>query len=122
MVCSVAATWLRFSPSIDPLSDPFFSTCGCVFNWDWVGIVSPIEGEASSSSQFQSSISESGYSSTFTLGSSRLESPLVAESSFTLASGSTNSLGGWSAMGVGLPEAVVTIVTAVIGGSGASPV
>ena len=107
MVCSVAAAWLRFSPSIDPLSDPFFSTCGCVFNWDWVGIVSPVEGEASSSSQFQSSISESRYSGTFTLGSSRLESQLVAASSFTLVSGSTNSLGGWSAMGVGLLKAVV---------------
>jgi len=99
MVCSVATAWLRFSTSVDPLSGPFFSTCGSVFNWDWVGIVSPIEGEASSSSQFQSSISESGYSGMFTSGSSRLESQLVAGSSFTLVSGSTNSLGGWSAMG-----------------------
>ena len=66
--------------------------------------------------------SESGYSGMFTLGSSRLESQLVAGSSFTLVSGSTNSLGGWSAMGVGLPKAVVAIDTAVIGGSGAIPV
>ena len=80
-----------------------------MYGWDWVGIVSPIEGEASSSSQFQSSISESGYSGVFTLGSSRLESQLVAGSSFTLISGSTNTIGGWSAMGLGLPKAVVTL-------------
>ena len=85
-------------------------------------MVTDLEGEASNSSQFQSSISESGYSGTFTLGASPLESPLVAESSCTLASGSADSFGGWSAVGVGLSEVVVTIVTAVIGGSGASPV
>ena len=82
-------------------------------------MVTDLEGEASSSSQFQSSISESGYSGMFTMGSSRLESQLVADSSLTLVSGSTNSLGGWSAMGIELPKAVVT---AVIGGSGSSPV
>jgi len=42
----VASVWLRFSPSVDPLSDPFFSTCGCVYGWDWVGFVSPVEGSS----------------------------------------------------------------------------
>ena len=115
MVCSVPTVWFRFSSSIESLSDPFFGTCGSVFVWDWVGIVAPIKGEASSSSQFQSSISESGYSGMLTSESSRLESQLVAGSS----SGSSLSLSGWSAVGSVPPKAVVTTV---IGGSGACPV
>ena len=65
--------------------------------WGWVGTISPIEEEASSSSQFQSSISTSGYSGVFTWGSSRLRPRLVAGSSFTLSAGTTDNLGGWSA-------------------------
>ena len=78
MMCCVAAAWLRKSPNVDPFTDPFVNTCGCVETWGWVGTVSPIEEEASSSSQFQSSISTSGYSGVFTWGSSRLRPRLVA--------------------------------------------
>ena len=106
-VCSVPTAWFRFSSSIEPLSDPFFGTCGSVVFWDWVGIVAPIKGEASSSSQFQSSISESGYSGMLTSESSRLESQLVAGSSLSLASGCFLSVSGWSAVGSVLPKRVL---------------
>ena len=55
------------------------------------------------------SISESRYSGVFTRGSSRLESHLVAGSSFSLVTGSTDINGGWSVMGlvIPLPKAVV---------------
>ena len=82
-------------------------------------MVTDLEGEASNSSQFQSSISESGYSGMLASESSRLESQLVAGSSLSLTTGVSLSLSGWSAVCSVSPRAVVT---AVIGGSGASPV
>ena len=58
-------------------------------------MVTPLKGEASSTSQFQSSISKSGYFGMLIAESSCLESPVsVAGSSLSLASGSSLSLSG----------------------------
>jgi len=103
----VVLPWASGSPSLP---------CRAVFFWEWVGMVSVLEGEVSNSSQFHSSISESGYSSMLTSGSSRLGSHLVAESFLSLSSGSSLSLSGRLSIGRVLLKAVV------VGGFGASPV
>jgi len=66
-------------------------------------MVTPLKGEASSSSQFQSSISESGYSGMLPAESSCLDSQVSA-------SGSSLSLGRWSDVGSVSPQVVVSTV------------
>ena len=107
LMAVVALPWASGSPSL---------SCRTAFFWEWVGMVSDLEGEVSNSSQFHSSISESGYSSVLTSESSRLRSQLVAESFLSLPLGSSLSLSGRLSVGCVLPKAVV------VGGFGASPV
>ena len=66
-------------------------------------MVTPLEGEASSSSQFQSLISESGYSGMLAAESSCLDSQVSA-------TGSSLALSGWSDMCSVSPKVVVSTV------------
>ena len=66
-------------------------------------MVTPLKGEASSSSQFQSSISESGYSGMLPAELSCLDSQVSA-------SGSSLSLGRWSGVDSVSSKAVVSTV------------
>ena len=72
-------------------------------------MVVPLEGEASNSSQSQSSISDSGYSCLFPAELSWLDSCVIS-------SGSCLFLGRWSGVNIVSTEAVVS---AVDKGSGA---
>ena len=103
----VVLPWASGSPSLSSRT---------VFFLEWVEMVTDLEGEVSNSSQFHSSISESGYSSMLTSESFRLSSYLVAESFLSLPSGSSLSLSGRLSIGSVLPKAVV------VGGFGANPV